>query len=156
MWISRPRYQQTRQLTWTVRSKFKYNWVFPDNWCCWSGLVASFHREFKKGNHYPYAIEKVKIQSLEIGPAYTQKITRSKLSESLMLVGIDDQKEKGNEEEVTAESLHAYLQALRAVMNTMCLAGCFKHRDTDDAGTLFSDLTQSTRHVAQAEHFAMK
>ena len=53
--------------------KGRYNWVIPDNWCCWTGLMASFYSEFKKGNHYPYAIEKVKIQSLEIGPALYAK-----------------------------------------------------------------------------------
>jgi hypothetical protein len=132
----------------------RFGWHAPGSWLCNHSLLARFHRGFKRGVHCVYRITQVKTMDnvIKVGQVTRKETFMGKVFTET------DVTEEAAAKDIT--NLFMYFEALKAVLITMVLAGCYKVDVPGAEGlpigtTWFASLQPAFDHLATLQAFAM-
>ena len=122
----------------------------PGTWLGPPGMLGRFHREFTKTIHVPWIIRKMK--TLDSVSSQVPASKRTRLGENVEI----SFSQGDNVPEVFVNTCFLYTLALKAVVYTMALAGCYNIAKEGDPPVLFSNPEPLTQHLADAEAYVTK
>ena len=134
----------------SLKSQFlaKYSFSIPSSWLGVASLIGRLHREFQKRSHVAPRVDKVRTVDKVSEMGNVQK--RHKLDKGCELVVGTSQSYQ------SITSTFGYVQALQALLYSMCYAGSYKVAapDNDDSkDALMLPLEPCLNHLANAQKF---
>ena len=134
-----------------------HGYAIPATWRAPPGLLGRIHREFIRKTHVHYIIKKIS----SLGQSQISVPARKKIK-----LGDADLTLEGNQtesDEIHVNNCFGYLHALKILMHTMAIAGCYKVsvKKTDADGNesvsteTFAPMAALMEHLAAAEAYAI-
>lgn len=122
----------------------------PAAWMGPPGMLGQFHREFVKRLHVALVIRKMK--TLDSVVSMVPNTKRTRLSDRVEI----SVNQGDNVPEVAVTTCFLYILALKVLLYTMAMAGCYNVANEGEDPKLFASLEPLTQHLADAETYVGK
>ena len=134
-----------------------HGYAIPAAWRAPPGLLGRIHREFTRKTHVHYIIKK--INSLGQSQISVPERKKIKLGDANLTL-------EGNQtesDEIHVNNCFGYLHALKILMHTMAIAGCYKvvvkkidmNGSESTTAEVFAPMSALMEHLAAAETYAI-